>query len=82
MPGQNTHRPCSPPDVRPGSTSSTGRKVSAASSADTMPTAATGPRPRVGPMSASSRQSSPSTTVTALAATGSRVCRQARRIAS
>jgi hypothetical protein len=80
--GQNTHRPCSPGLLRPGSTSSAGRNVIAESSAAAMPMAPTGPRPFVDCSSLSSRHSRPRMTVPAEAATGSMVRFQASHIAS
>ncbi|PSK62798.1 hypothetical protein B0E53_05295 [Micromonospora sp. MH33] len=59
--GQNSHRP--------HSTSTAGSRVVMASSAAAMPTAPTGPRPRVAGRSAASRQSSPIATVAAEAQT-------------
>ena len=72
--GQNTHRPHS--TSRAGSTTSTN------DAATTMPIAQASPRPRVLGVSDSSSVSSPSTTVVALASTGSTVRRSARVIAS
>ena len=72
--GQNT--------TRPHSTSAAGSRASMHTSALTIPTAATGPRPRVEPSREASRQSRAMTTVPPLAAIGGSAARQAVRIAS
>ena len=71
--GQNAHRP--------SSTRIAGSSTSIDTSAQAMPTAATGPSPRVDDRFDASRHSSPRMTVLPLAATGGTDARQATRMA-
>ena len=62
--------------ARPSSTSTAGRKVSAASTASATLTAEIGPRPRLEPRSEKSRQRTPRMTVAPLATIGAHDCAQ------